>query len=97
MITQQLPTITNAQHQTVSAVANIPSALILPPSASTNANTVANSTVQNKSTKQPGQDRLVCSLCNKVYRSSAGLRYHKRKRHRGKEIIKMNICRFVYV
>ena len=36
-----------------------------------------------KAAKAAGQDRLVCSLCNKVYRSSAGLRYHKRKRHRG--------------
>ena len=28
--------------------------------------------------------RFVCSLCAKIYRSGAGLRYHKRKRHRGK-------------
>jgi hypothetical protein len=28
--------------------------------------------------------RFVCSMCAKVYRSGAGLRYHKRKRHRGK-------------
>lgn len=28
--------------------------------------------------------RFVCSMCSKVYRSGAGLRYHKRKRHRGK-------------
>ncbi|CAF0751293.1 unnamed protein product [Rotaria sordida] len=27
--------------------------------------------------------RFVCSMCAKVYRSGAGLRYHKRKRHRG--------------
>ncbi|CAF0776058.1 unnamed protein product [Adineta steineri] len=27
--------------------------------------------------------RFVCSMCSKVYRSGAGLRYHKRKRHRG--------------
>lgn len=27
--------------------------------------------------------RFICSLCAKVYRSGAGLRYHKRKRHRG--------------
>ncbi|CAF1622314.1 unnamed protein product [Adineta ricciae] len=27
--------------------------------------------------------RYVCSMCSKVYRSGAGLRYHKRKRHRG--------------
>jgi len=26
--------------------------------------------------------RFVCSMCAKVYRSGAGLRYHKRKRHR---------------
>jgi hypothetical protein len=30
--------------------------------------------------------RFVCSMCAKVYRSGAGLRYHKRKRHRGKFI-----------
>ncbi|CAF0753381.1 unnamed protein product [Didymodactylos carnosus] len=29
------------------------------------------------------QGRFVCSMCAKVYRSGAGLRYHKRKRHRG--------------
>jgi hypothetical protein len=79
IITQQLPTTTNGQQQTVAAVTNT-SVLNAPPSATTAANT----TVQNKTTKSPGQDRLVCSLCNKVYRSSAGLRYHKRKRHRGK-------------
>ncbi|CAF3785672.1 unnamed protein product [Rotaria sordida] len=28
--------------------------------------------------------RFVCSMCAKVYRSGAGLRYHKRKRHRGR-------------
>ncbi|UJR26050.1 hypothetical protein I4U23_007396 [Adineta vaga] len=27
--------------------------------------------------------RFVCSMCAKVYRSGAGLRYHKKKRHRG--------------
>lgn len=32
----------------------------------------------------PGTGRFVCSMCAKVYRSGAGLRYHKRKRHRGK-------------
>ncbi len=31
--------------------------------------------------------RFVCSMCSKVYRSGAGLRYHKRKRHRGKLIL----------
>jgi len=31
--------------------------------------------------------RFVCSMCAKVYRSGAGLRYHKRKRHRGKLIL----------
>jgi hypothetical protein len=31
--------------------------------------------------------RFVCSMCSKVYRSGAGLRYHKRKRHRGKFIL----------
>ena len=31
--------------------------------------------------------RFVCSMCAKVYRSGAGLRYHKRKRHRGKFIL----------
>ncbi|CAF2098580.1 unnamed protein product [Rotaria magnacalcarata] len=30
-----------------------------------------------------GVGRFVCSMCAKVYRSGAGLRYHKRKRHRG--------------
>ncbi|CAF0723173.1 unnamed protein product [Rotaria sp. Silwood1] len=30
-----------------------------------------------------GPGRFVCSMCAKVYRSGAGLRYHKRKRHRG--------------
>ncbi|CAF0742039.1 unnamed protein product [Didymodactylos carnosus] len=37
-------------------------------------------------TKEPSataQGRFVCSMCAKVYRSGAGLRYHKRKRHRG--------------
>jgi len=33
--------------------------------------------------------RFVCSMCAKVYRSGAGLRYHKRKRHRGKLVISM--------
>ncbi len=87
IITQQLPTTTNGLQQTVAAVTNTASV----PSSSTM--TIANSSVQNKTTKSPGQDRLVCSLCNKVYRSSAGLRYHKRKRHRGneKESSKKNI------
>jgi hypothetical protein len=31
----------------------------------------------------PSTARFVCSMCAKVYRSGAGLRYHKRKRHRG--------------
>ncbi len=31
--------------------------------------------------------RFVCSMCAKVYRSGAGLRYHKRKRHRGKLVL----------
>ena len=83
MITQQLPTTTNALQQTVAAATTTSTA---PPSVSTNTTTVVNTTVQNKTAKSPGQDRLVCSLCNKVYRSSAGLRYHKRKRHRGKKI-----------
>jgi hypothetical protein len=52
---------------------------------------VANTATQNKTTKPPGQDRLVCSLCNKVYRSAAGLRYHKRKRHRGTEVEKKEL------
>jgi len=87
IITQQLPTTTNGQQQTVAAVTNTP-VLSAPPSATANTTTAANTIVQNKTTKSPGQDRLVCSLCNKVYRSSAGLRYHKRKRHRGKKIKK---------
>ena len=85
IIAQQLPTTTNGLQQTVAAASNT-SVLIAPPSISTNTSTIANTAVQNKTTKPPGQDRLVCSLCNKVYRSSAGLRYHKRKRHRGIEI-----------
>jgi len=32
-----------------------------------------------------GSGRFVCSMCSKVYRSGAGLRYHKRKRHRAGE------------
>ncbi len=35
----------------------------------------------------PAAGRFVCSMCAKVYRSGAGLRYHKRKRHRGKLIL----------
>jgi hypothetical protein len=84
MITQQLPTTTNVQHQTVAAATNNSGALVIPSSSTINTTPVANTAVQNKTNKSPGQDRLVCSLCNKVYRSSAGLRYHKRKRHRGK-------------
>jgi hypothetical protein len=74
VITQQLPTTsTNTQQQqTVATMTKNPA-------------TVANTATQNKTTKSSGQDRLVCSLCNKVYRSAAGLRYHKRKRHRGTE------------
>ncbi len=98
MITQQLPTTMNAQQQTVAAATNTPAALVAPSSGAINTTAVANATVQNKTNKSPGQDRLVCSLCNKVYRSSAGLRYHKRKRHRGKEKeIKENMSRFVYI
>ncbi|CAF0753364.1 unnamed protein product [Didymodactylos carnosus] len=40
-------------------------------------------TTTGKTPKKSAEDRLVCGLCNKIYRSSAGLRYHKRKRHRG--------------
>ncbi len=72
-----MPT-TNTQQQTVTTLTNTP---VVP----------ANATVQNKTTKSPTQERLVCSLCNKVYRSAAGLRYHKRKRHRGKKIGKKNL------
>ena len=69
IVTQPLPTTTNPPStQIVTSMTNTPVV----------------TTVPNKSNKSPGQDRLVCSLCNKVYRSSAGLRYHKRKRHRGK-------------
>ncbi len=31
--------------------------------------------------------RFICSMCSKVYRSGAGLRYHKRKRHRGRLVL----------
>jgi len=31
--------------------------------------------------------RFICSMCAKVYRSGAGLRYHKRKRHRGRLVL----------
>ena len=69
----------NVQQPLVTPVTN-PSHL-----SSSNPTTLAStSAVQNKTNKSPAQERLVCSLCNKVYRSSAGLRYHKRKRHRGK-------------
>jgi hypothetical protein len=34
--------------------------------------------------------RFICSMCAKVYRSGAGLRYHKRKRHRGKLVLSEN-------
>jgi hypothetical protein len=34
-----------------------------------------------------GSGRFVCSMCAKVYRSGAGLRYHKRKRHRGRLVL----------
>lgn len=75
VITQQLPTTTiNGQIQTVVTSTNTPV-------------TLTNATVPAKTTKSPTQERLVCSLCNKVYRSAAGLRYHKRKRHRGKSIL----------
>jgi len=76
VITQQLPTTTtNTQQQTVATSTNTPVV-------------TANATVQNKTTKSPTQERLVCSLCNKVYRSAAGLRYHKRKRHRDEGMLK---------
>jgi len=82
MITQQLPTTTNAPQQMVAAVANT----LTVPSSSTPI--MANTAVQNKANKPLGQDRLICSLCNKVYRSAAGLRYHKRKRHRDEGMLK---------
>jgi len=34
-----------------------------------------------------GAGRFVCPMCSKVYRSGAGLRYHKRKRHRGRLVL----------
>ena len=85
MLTQQLPT-TNVQQsqQMITAAMSSPMTLVAPPPpGATHSNSVTISTVVNKTSKSSGQDRLVCSLCNKVYRSSAGLRYHKRKRHRG--------------
>ncbi|CAF1269982.1 unnamed protein product [Rotaria magnacalcarata] len=76
IITQKLPTtaLTN-QQQTVATVTTTPVG-------------VANTAIANKTTKPTSQERLVCSLCNKVYRSSAGLRYHKRKRHRDEGMLK---------
>ncbi|CAF3782036.1 unnamed protein product [Rotaria socialis] len=87
MITQ-LPTTTNPLHQSIATAAT--TTTFVPPSSSatTITTTVPNTSIQNKTTKSPGQDRLVCSLCNKVYRSSAGLRYHKRKRHRDEGMLK---------
>lgn len=87
MITQQLPTITTANgiQQAITAIGTN-SAL-----SSSNTTVIATPSVQTKApatTKSPGQDRLVCSLCNKVYRSAAGLRYHKRKRHRDEGMLK---------
>jgi hypothetical protein len=35
----------------------------------------------------PASPRFICSMCAKVYRSGAGLRYHKRKRHRGRLVL----------
>ena len=87
MMTQQLPTtnVQQTQQMITAAMSSSPVTLVAPPpTAATNSTSVTNSTVVNKTSKSSGQDRLVCSLCNKVYRSSAGLRYHKRKRHRGK-------------
>ncbi|CAF0811403.1 unnamed protein product [Adineta ricciae] len=87
MITQQqLQTTTVVQPQTVAAATSTSTTLVAPSAATTPV--ANNTTVQNKTTKSPGQDRLVCSLCNKVYRSSAGLRYHKRKRHRDEGMLK---------
>ncbi|CAF1622311.1 unnamed protein product [Adineta ricciae] len=80
IITQQLPTITsnNQQQQQQQSVTPAIATLALP----------ANPQNQAKVTKGPTQERLVCSLCNKIYRSSAGLRYHKRKRHRDEGMLK---------
>jgi hypothetical protein len=38
-----------------------------------------------------GSARFICSMCAKVYRSGAGLRYHKRKRHRGRLVLSEKI------
>lgn len=79
-----------------SSILAVPSIITQPLStpsnpSSLNTNTPGPNSTNNKTTKPLGQDRLVCSLCNKVYRSSAGLRYHKRKRHRGNEIERKRI------
>ncbi|UJR22884.1 hypothetical protein I4U23_025912 [Adineta vaga] len=80
MITQQLPTITTNTQQQQQQQSITPT--ISTPAVSSN---LPN---QTKLTKGPTQERLVCSLCNKIYRSSAGLRYHKRKRHRDEGMLK---------
>ena len=50
--------------------------------------TASSSTADNgPSGGGPGPGRFVCAMCAKVYRSGAGLRYHKRKRHRGKLVL----------
>lgn len=43
-----------------------------------------------------GTARFVCSMCAKVYRSGAGLRYHKRKRHRGKLVLSDLLTQLIY-
>ncbi|CAF1273576.1 unnamed protein product [Adineta steineri] len=44
-----------------------------------------------------GTGRFICSMCAKVYRSGAGLRYHKRKRHRGRQMLEYLLCLFFSV
>jgi len=93
IITQHLPTTSNSVPTINSPAVTATAATVIPATATTLLVPTLNGTTLQKSnngttTKPSGQDRLVCSLCNKVYRSSAGLRYHKRKRHRDEGLLK---------
>lgn len=97
IITQQLPTTSNSSAISVptsnppAVIAAQATTLLVPTMngpTSQKVNNGTTTTTTTTATKPSGQDRLVCSLCNKVYRSSAGLRYHKRKRHRDEGMLK---------